>query len=123
MLVMEDMTTNRKEIDMQGIKWTPLNDANGYHKWIDFDGRNHVVKNLTCESGTYRSFFGVLCGECRNVGFVDANISSSSTGIGIIAGYVGLAAGAENYTGKIPVLLLSIRLLTIQVKPGESSEG
>ena len=35
------------------------------------------------------------------MGFVDANISSSSTGIGIIAGYVGLAAGAENYTGKI----------------------
>lgn len=89
------------DIDMQGIKWAPLNDANGYHKWIDFDGRNHVVKNLTCESGTYRSFFGVLCGECRNVGFVDANISSSNTGIGIIAGYVGLAAGAENYTGKI----------------------
>ena len=89
------------DIDMQGIKWTPLNDANGYHKWIDFDGRNHVVKNLTCESGTYRSFFGVLCGECRNVGFVDANISSPNTGIGIIAGYVGLAAGAENYTGKI----------------------
>lgn len=89
------------DIDMQGIKWAPLNDANGYHKWIDFDGRNHVIKNLTCESGTYRSFFGVLCGECRNVGFVDANISSPNTGIGIIAGYVGLAAGAENYTGKI----------------------
>lgn len=86
------------DIDMQGIKWAPLNDANGYHKWIDFDGRNHVIKNLTCESGTYRSFFGVLCGECRNVGFVDANISSPNTGIGIIAGYVGLAAGAENYT-------------------------
>lgn len=50
------------DIDMQGIKWAPLNDANGYHKWIDFDGRNHVIKNLTCESGTYRSFFGVLCG-------------------------------------------------------------
>ena len=93
------------DIDMQGIKWAPLNDANGYHKWIDFDGRNHVVKNLTCESGTYRSFFGVLCGECRNVGFVDANISSSSTGIAI------------------PVLLLLIKLLTIQVKPVESSEG
>lgn len=42
-----------------------------------------------------------MCGECRNVGFVDANISSPNTGIGIIAGYVGLAAGAENYTGKI----------------------
>ena len=89
------------DIDMQGISWQPLNDANGYHKWIDFDGRNHVIKNLTCESGTYRSFFGVLCGECRNVGFVDANVFSPDTGIGIIAGYVGLAAGAENYTGKV----------------------
>lgn len=89
------------DIDMQGISWQPLNDANGYHKWINFDGRNHVIKNLTCESGTYRSFFGVLCGECRNVGFVDANVFSPDTGIGIIAGYVGLAAGAENYTGKV----------------------
>ena len=89
------------DIDMQGVNWLPLNDGSGYHKWIDFDGCNHVIKNLTCLSGTYRSFFGVLCGECRNVGFVNANISSPNTGIGIIAGYVGLAAGAENYTGKI----------------------
>ena len=89
------------DIDMQGVNWLPLNDGSGYHKWIDFDGCNHVIKNLTCLSGTYRSFFGVLCGECRNVGFINANISSPNTGIGIIAGYVGLAAGAENYTGKI----------------------
>lgn len=84
-----------------GISYFDQDGNLGNLDYNDFDGRNHVIKNLTCESGTYRSFFGVLCGECRNVGFVDANISSPNTGIGIIAGYVGLAAGAENYTGKI----------------------
>ena len=40
-------------------------------------------------------------GECKNVGFVDANISSTNQGIGIIAGYVGLNSGAVGFTGKI----------------------
>ena len=89
------------DIDMQGIKWTPLNGDGPYEKWIIFDGRNHVIRNLTCDSGSYPSFFGVLCGECKNVGFVDANISSTNQGIGIIAGYVGLNSGAVGFTGKI----------------------
>ncbi len=94
------------DIDMAGITtWTPLNNASGYHKWIDFDGRNHVIRNFSCHSTAssyYASFFGVLCGEVRNVGFVDADVSSTTTGIGIIAGYVGFASGASgNYTGRI----------------------
>src|SRR5690606_31104519 len=93
------------DIDMGGILWTPLNNASGYHKWIDFDGRNHVIRNFSYHStagGDYASFFGILCGEVRNVGFVDADVSSTTTGIGIIAGYVGLASGASaNYTGRI----------------------
>lgn len=100
MLVMEDMTTNRKEIcqwrrnsnnpyvianaihiqnmskaliekqttyfvlsadiDMQGIKWAPLNDANGYHKWIDFDGRNHVIKTLLVSQAHIEASSGIV---------------------------------------------------------------
>lgn len=90
------------DIDMQGIDWVSLNGSDGYHKWIDFDGRNHVIRNFSCRTGAYPSFFGVLCGDCRNVGFVDADVSSENTGIGIVAGYVGLASGTDgNYTGRI----------------------
>jgi len=92
------------DIDMASITtWAPLNNAGP--KWIDFDGRNHVIRNFSFHStasGVYASFFGILCGEVRNVGFVDADVSSTTTGIGIIAGYVGLASGATgNSTGRI----------------------
>lgn len=48
------------DIDMQGIKWTPLNGDDPYEKWIIFDGRNHVIRNLNCDSGSYPSFFGEI---------------------------------------------------------------
>ena len=79
------------DIDLKGIDWRPLNDFyDDYSHWISFDGRNHVIRNLTpTVSCFYSSFFGVLCGECRNVGFENANISSTGMGAGVLGGYIG----------------------------------
>lgn len=79
------------DIDLKGVDWEPLNSySDGYAYWISLDGRQHVIRNLTPSVSTsYSSFFGVLCGECRNVGFEDVNISSTGLGAGVLGGYLG----------------------------------
>lgn len=77
------------DIDMEGIDWIPLNYADPYMKKINFDGKGHTISNFTCSYEKYPSFFGVLHGECRNVAFINASISTTNNGCGIIAGYIG----------------------------------
>ncbi len=81
------------DIDMAEVtEWTPLNTASeGYENYIDFDGQGHVIRNFTCTDATqsYNSFFGILCGDVRNVGFENATVTSTATGTGILAGYMG----------------------------------
>ncbi len=86
------------DIDMAEITdWYPLNmvddKANGlsYQNIIDFDGQGHVISNFSCinPEGEYNSFFGILNGEVRNVGFKDANVVCTESGTGILAGYMG----------------------------------
>lgn len=91
------------DIDMAGIDdWQSLNGSCDFPYEIDFDGDSHVIKNFKCSAGDYPSFFGVLCGDCRNVGFVNASVSSARQGIGIITGYLGLKdKGNGNKTGRI----------------------
>jgi len=82
------------DIDLQGVEWVPLNDrADEYSLWITFDGNGHVIRNLTtARSCYYGSFFGVLCGVCKNVGFENVNIYCTGYGAGAVAGYLGHAA-------------------------------
>ena len=82
------------DIDLKGIEWMPLNDkADEYSLWVTLDGRGHVIRNLTTSRSCYfGSFFGVLCGVCRNVGFEDVNIYCNGYGAGAIAGYLGHSA-------------------------------
>ena len=82
------------DIDLQGIEWIPLNDkADEYSFWVTLDGRGHVIRNLTTTRSCYfGSFFGVLCGVCRNVGFENVNIYCNGYGAGAIAGYLGHSA-------------------------------
>ena len=86
------------DIDMSEVtSWTPLNisgdKANGvdYMNLIDFDGQGHVISNFTCTDPTtsYNSFFGILNGNVRNVGFKDAVVACEKTGTGILGGYIG----------------------------------
>lgn len=79
------------DIDLKGIDWMPLNDDIAkYQYWISLDGRNHVIRHLTPSLNClYSSFFGVMCGTCKNVGFEDVNINSTGLGSGVLGGYLG----------------------------------
>lgn len=88
------------DIDMKNSNWTPLNNAEGFVYFIDFDGAGHVIKNFSSRGHSYSSFFGVLNGACRNVGFVNANIEGTNA-TGIICGYLGDTSGNSGHTGII----------------------
>ena len=79
------------DINLKGVEWVPLNDkADDYALWVTLEGNGHVIRNLTTvQSCVYASFFGVLCGTCRNVGFENVNIFSTGYGAGAVAGYMG----------------------------------
>ena len=88
-IVMED------NVDMADVTdWTPLFDIpyqpNGY-PYIDFDGQNHVINNLSSKTEgayDYCGLFGVLCGNVRNLGVENADVTCTG-GTGILAGYLG----------------------------------
>ena len=83
------------DVDMADVRdWTPLfnidDQSNGY-PYIDFDGQNHVIRNLTSNTTgayDYCGVFGVLCGNVRNLGVENATIECAG-GTGILAGYLG----------------------------------
>ena len=86
------------DIDMAGVTdWTPLNlstdeaSGRGYQNMVHFDGKGHVIRNFTCTNPetSYNSFFGILCGDVTDLGFENANVASTTSGTGILAGYMG----------------------------------
>lgn len=96
-----------KDVDMKGYEWTQLNTSdNAYGYRINFDGRGHIIRNLTpvVEKG-YPSFFGTLCGECRNVGFVDACVSGEATGAAVLAGCLGNSSFKDAAGNHLPVIV------------------
>lgn len=82
------------DIDMTGVTWTPLNATSPYDKQIDFDGDNYTISNFTISGGSNSSFFGVLCGNCRNVNFTNASVTATGAGYGILGGYGGYGSMA-----------------------------
>ena len=86
------------DVDMTGVTdWTPLfnipDQSNGY-PFIDFDGKNHVIRNLTSNTTgayDYCGLFGILCGNVRNLGVENADVTCAG-GTGILAGYLGHAS-------------------------------
>ncbi len=95
------------DVDMAGYAWRQLNgSSNSYRYWINFDGRGHVIKNLCPEPDSgYPSFFGTMCGECRNVGFVDADVTSTASGGGILSGYMGHSSFKDAEGNLLPVIV------------------
>ena len=85
------------DIDMAGVTdWKPLfnypaaTDEHPY-PFVDFDGQNHVIRNLTSKTDgayDYCGLFGVLCGNVRNLGVENADVTSTG-GTGILGGYLG----------------------------------
>lgn len=95
------------DVDMSGYVWEQLNTSgNKYRHWINFDGRGHIIRNLkpSNDSG-YPSFFGILCGECRNVGFIDADVSSTVSGAGVLCGYMGHSTFKDSEGTQLPVIV------------------
>ncbi|KAA4219008.1 hypothetical protein F3D15_25665, partial [Bacteroides ovatus] len=78
------------DIDMKSISnWDPLNPTGDYY--IYFNGNNHIIKNFTCTDKAYASFFGILAGTCKNVGFYNAHVeAATNSGAGVIGGYIGV---------------------------------
>ncbi|MDE6716493.1 MAG: T9SS type A sorting domain-containing protein, partial [Muribaculaceae bacterium] len=76
-----------------------LGSAEEYTKYIGFDGDGHNISNFIirvdadayreARGWSYKSFFGVLAGYCRNVGFINCTAVDNNLGCGIIAGYLG----------------------------------
>ena len=82
------------DIDMSAMTtWEAIVTGEPYTKGIDFNGNDRVISNFTCNTGDYRSFFGVLNGKCYNVTFdkasVDASVNSNETCAAIISAYGG----------------------------------
>ncbi len=80
------------DIDMAGVSWVSLNNSGSFNKYINLDGDNHTISNLTCNSGSYPSLIGVLYGTVSNLTIDHATISSSASvnqHAGVLAGYIG----------------------------------
>ena len=95
------------DVDMQGYDWKQLNSGdNNFRYWINFDGQGHIIYNLT-PNGTkyYPSFFGTLCGEIRNTGFVDAKVDGTASGAAIIGGTLGHSTFKDAEENLYPVII------------------
>lgn len=95
------------DIDLGGNGWYPVNSTcygNSTecptNRYVALDGDGHVVKNVRvfankdnhCEAG----FFGVLCGEVKNIGFYNAVVDGGKAAhTGVLAGVL----GREGYEG------------------------
>ena len=95
------------DVDMAGYDWQQLNtSSNSYRYWINFDGQGHIIRNLT-PNGTksYPSFFGTLCGEIRNTGFVDAKVEGTASGAAVIGGMLGHSTFKDAEDNLLPVVI------------------
>lgn len=95
------------DIDMAGYEWKQLNTPdNNYRYWINFDGQGHIISNLTPDGSKHNpSFFGVLCGECRNVGFLNARVESATSTSAILCGYMGHSTYKDAQGNLLPVIV------------------
>ena len=76
------------DLNMEKVKeWEPICNNTAYA--IDFDGQGHIISNLTCNTASsYNSFFGVLNGNLRNIGFENMTVADNDR-TGMIAAKVG----------------------------------
>ncbi len=115
------------DIDMADVKeYTPVvgYDAATYDRPLNYDGRNHVIKNFAPETDVWatgsmynygQSIFGVFSGELKNLGIVDINISAAGGRAGAISGYLGQT------TANIPVTKVTNVYVTGKVHGGNGN--
>ena len=95
------------DVDMEGYEWKQLNTSdNSYRYWINFDGQGHIIRNLTPAGNKYYpSFFGTMCGEIRNTGFVDAKVDGTASGAAVIGGTLGHSTFKDAEDNLYPVII------------------
>lgn len=89
------------DVDMKDKSWIPFNTEANYTKGLEFNGQGHTIKNFTCKSGAYRSFYGVMNGKMYGVTFENAVIDGTDKSDGskgtqpaaVVAAYAGNTAG------------------------------
>lgn len=81
------------DIDMDGILWEGLNndpDGGLYNKYINFDGNNKKISNVTVDvSKDYPSIFGVLQGCVKDLTIDHFSATGSAKKCGVFASYIG----------------------------------
>ena len=95
------------DVDMESFDWKQLNTSeNSYRYWINFDGQGHIIRNLTPNGAKYYpSFFGTMCGEIRNTGFVDAKVNATASGAAVIGGTLGHSTFKDAEGNLYPVVI------------------
>ena len=95
------------DVDMEGYDWQQLNTStNSYRYWVNFDGQGHIIRNLTPNgSKGFPSFFGTMCGEIRNTGFVDAKVEGTASGAAVIGGTLGHSTFKDAEENLYPVII------------------
>lgn len=105
------------DVDMTGVDWTSLNNADTFGKGINFDGQGHTISNLAVGStAAYPSFAGVVNGVVKNVTFDHATITAGANVAGVLAGYVGSANASK--TGDISGITVKNSSVTGGTKRG-----
>lgn len=77
------------DLDLTGVKWTPINVNDPYAKKVDFNGNHKTISNLYYEGSKYGGLFGVLIGECYDLNLVNATVRTNKDKSGLLAGYLG----------------------------------
>ena len=79
------------DIDLSGIDWEPIGDANASTPFSgEFNGNGHVIRNLTINKPTENGvgLFSAAMGTIENVGLENVNITGG-TGVGGLVGTFG----------------------------------
>lgn len=110
------------DVDMEGKSWTPLNTKADYTKGLEFNGQGHTIKNFTCTSGSYRSFYGIMNGKMYGVtfenAFVDGTASKGTQPAAVVAAYAGNTAGDGTHA-----YIYDVKIIDSKVKANGSGVG
>lgn len=108
------------DVDMKDFVWEQLNtSATSYRNWFCLDGKGHIIHNLTPNGKTgYPSFAGTLCGEIRNVGFVNAKVEGAGSGAAIVAGTLGHSTFKDAEENLFPVVVENCYMTGVIVSKG-----
>lgn len=87
------------DVDLAGENWAPVNNSESYQ--IDFDGRSHIISNMTIDNSSgsydYSGFIGYLYGYIHDVVFDGASVNGGSKNSGIVIGRSGASSHAANF--------------------------